>query len=92
MIQKNPYQPREKGKLIESYRVEQGGQEWFDTTGWRRAYSMKKIPSEMDATHCLHCLVLTLLKRITLLDFTQNMNTLFYFDCLGHQELGNITH
>ena len=34
----------------------------------------------------------TAFKRITLLDFTQNMNTLFYFDCLGHQELGNIAH
>ena len=69
-IQKNPSQPREKGKLIESYRVEQGGQECFYTTGWRRAYSKKKIPSEMDVAPRY-----SLLTLFTLFDSVQTAQT-----------------
>ena len=36
--------------------------------------------------------LLTLLKQLTLFDFTQYMNRLFHFDCLGRQELENIAH
>ena len=36
--------------------------------------------------------LVTLLKRLTLLDFAQYMNARFYFDCLGHHELENIAH
>ena len=36
--------------------------------------------------------MLTLLKRRTLLALTLSMNTLFYFDCLDHQELKNRAH
>ena len=33
-----------------------------------------------------------LLKRLTLLALTLCMNTLFYYDCLGHNELENIAN
>ena len=36
--------------------------------------------------------LLTLLKQLTLFDFTQYMNRLFHFDCLGRQELENIAY
>ena len=36
--------------------------------------------------------MLPLLKRLTLLALTLNMNTLFYYNCLCHQELENIAH
>ena len=39
-----------------------------------------------------HFTLFTLLKRLTLLSLTLCMNTLFYYDCLGHQELENIAH
>ena len=36
--------------------------------------------------------MLPLLKRLTLLALTLCMNTIFYFDCWGHQEFKNIAH
>ena len=39
-----------------------------------------------------HFTLFTLLKRLTLLSLTPCINTLFYFDCLSHQELENIAH
>ena len=36
--------------------------------------------------------MLPLLKQLTLLALTLCMSTLFYYDCLCHQELENIAH
>ena len=60
---------------------------------WPRAKYAQKIPSQMEVAPRYRLLTLfRIMALFTLLSLTLCMNTLFYIDCLGHQELKNIAH